>query len=82
LLERGRWAFAGFVVVAVGVTGPIDIRAARARARGDRVLGRARGLAGVVHGFMDYDIMVDTGTLTPAACVSAILAALGKRKAP
>jgi chloramphenicol 3-O phosphotransferase len=77
--ESCRKAFAGLDVFAVGVTCPIDILEARERERGDRVLGRARGLAGVVHGFLTYDITVDTGAMTPAACVSAILSALDKR---
>ena len=77
--ESCRKAFDGLDVFAVGVTCPVDILEARERERGDRVLGRARGLAGVVHGFLDYDVMVDTGAMTPAACVSAILAAVEKR---
>ena len=77
--ESCRQAFVGLDVFAVGVTCPIDILEARERERGDRVLGRARGLAGVVHGFMDYDVMVDTGAMTPAACVSVILEALERR---
>ena len=77
--ESCRQAFAGLDVFSVGVTCPIDILEARERERGDRVLGRARGLADVVHGFMTYDVMVDTGAMTPAACVSTILAALEKR---
>src|SRR6266542_1085614 len=47
--ESCRKAFAGLDVFSVGVTCPIDILEARERERGDRVLGRARGLAGVVH---------------------------------
>jgi len=77
--ESCRNAFAGLDVFAVGVTCPVDILEARERERGDRVLGRARGLASVVHGFLTYDIMVDTAAMTTAACVSAILAALDKR---
>jgi chloramphenicol 3-O phosphotransferase len=77
--ESCRQAFAGLDVFKVGVTCPVDILEERERERGDRVLGRARGLAGVVHGFMRYDVMVDTGAMTPAACVSAILAAVEKR---
>ena len=77
--ESCRNAFAGLDVFAVGVTCPVDILEARERERGDRVLGRARGLASVVHGFATYDITVDTGAMTTAACVSAILAALDKR---
>lgn len=77
--ESCRSAFAGLDVFAVGVTCPIEILEARERERGDRVPGRARGLAGVVHGFLTYDVTVDTGAMTPTACVSAILAALDKR---
>jgi chloramphenicol 3-O phosphotransferase len=77
--ESCRQAFAGLDVFTVGVTCPIDILEARERERGDRVLSRARGLAGVVHDFLDYDVMVDTRAMTPAACVSTILAAVEKR---
>jgi chloramphenicol 3-O phosphotransferase len=77
--ESCRKAFDDLDVFAVGVTCPIEILEERERERGDRVLGRARGLAGVVHGLLTYDVTVDTGSMTPAACVSAILAALDKR---
>jgi chloramphenicol 3-O phosphotransferase len=77
--ESCRRAFAGLDVFAIGVTCPVEILEARERERGDRVLGRARGLVDVVHGFLSYDVMVDTGSLTPAACVSTILAALENR---
>jgi chloramphenicol 3-O phosphotransferase len=76
MLQSCREAFAGLDVFAVGVTCPIEILEARERARGDRVLGRARGLAGVVHTFMPYDLTVDTGTLSPEACVAVILETL------
>jgi len=74
-----RQAFAGLDVFAVGVTCPVEILEARERARGDRVLGRARGLAGVVHSFMPYDVTIDTGATSPQACVAAILAAVEER---
>jgi chloramphenicol 3-O phosphotransferase len=74
-----RTAFAGLDVLSVGVTCPIEILEQRERARGDRVVGRARGLAEVVHGFMTYDLTVDTGALSPQECVAAILAALEAR---
>jgi chloramphenicol 3-O phosphotransferase len=77
--ESCRKAFAGLDVFTVGVTCPIDVLEARERERGDRVLGRARGLAGVVHGFLTYNITVDTGAMTTAADVSVILTALDKR---
>ena len=69
----------GLDVFAVGVTCPLDILDARERARGDRVLGRARGLAAVVHTFRDYDVMVDTGVQDTVACVALVLEALAGR---
>ena len=72
-------AFAGLDVFSVSVTCPVEILKARERARGDRVLGRARGLANIVHGFVTYDVTVDTGATTTQACVAAILAALEAR---
>jgi len=72
-------AFAGLDVFSVGVTCPIEILEARVKARGDRALGRARGLAEVVHSFMSYDITVDTGSTSPQDCVAAILTAVTAR---
>src|SRR5262245_50127255 len=61
MYESCRRAFAGLDVFTVGVTCPIDVLEARERSRGDRVIGRARGLVDVVHNFCDYDVWVDTG---------------------
>lgn len=76
MADSCRRAFEGLDVFAVGVTCPIEVLEARERARGDRVLGRARGLAAVVHGFLDYDLVVDTGALSAEAAAAGILAAL------
>lgn len=72
-------AFAGLDVLSVGVTCDLEILEARERSRGDRVLGRARGLAEIVHTFMPYDVTVDTGTLSPQECAAAVLAAVEAR---
>lgn len=72
-------SFAGLDVLSVGVTCPIEILEAREKARGDRVVGRARGLVDVVHGFLPYDVTVDTGALSTQACVAAILKAVEAR---
>ena len=74
-----RTAFAGVDVFSVGVTCPIEILEQRERARGDRVLGRARGLAEVVHSFMSYDVTVDTGAMSTPECVAAVLASVERR---
>jgi chloramphenicol 3-O phosphotransferase len=71
-----RHAFAGLDVLSVGVTCPVEILEQRERARGDRVLGRARGLAEVVHSFMSYDVTVDTGAMSTPQCVAAVLHAV------
>jgi hypothetical protein len=62
--------------VSVGVICPLDILEARERSRGDRVIGRARGLVDVVHCFCGYDVVVDTGHAQVEACVAEILASL------
>ena len=72
-------ATVGLDVLKVGVTCPLDLLEARERARGDRVLGRARGLVDVVHTFTDYDVKVDTGSMSTEACTAAILAAISAR---
>ncbi len=79
MYESFRTATAGLDVFAVGVTCPLDVLEARERARGDRVLGRARGLVDVVHAFGAYDVTVDTGAAAPDACAEAIMAALCAR---
>lgn len=69
----------GLDVATVGVTCDLAILEARERQRGDRVLGRARGLAEVVHTFGAYDVMVDTGRQDPQECVTTVLAAIARR---
>jgi len=39
----------------------------------------ARGLAGVVHQFCEYDVVVDTGKDNPPSCVDQVLEALVSR---
>jgi chloramphenicol 3-O phosphotransferase len=70
-------SLSGLDVALVGVTCDIAILEERERERGDRVLGRARGLVDVVHTFVQYDVMVDTGRQSPEECVSTVITALG-----
>jgi chloramphenicol 3-O phosphotransferase len=79
MYESRVQAFAGLDVFKVGVVCAIDVLEARERARGDRVVGRARGLAAVVHNFCSYDVTVDTGTTDRDGCVTEVLAALKAR---
>jgi len=72
-------ATAGLDVFTVGVTCPLDVLEDRELARGDRVLGRARGLANIVHAFCTYDVTVDTAESPPETCVALIIDALTTR---
>jgi chloramphenicol 3-O phosphotransferase len=76
MFESCQRSFDGLEVFTVGVVCPLDILEARERARGDRALGRARGLVDVVHSFCSYDVVVDTGHTQVDACVAEILARL------
>ena len=76
MFESCQQAFNGLAVFTVGVVCPLDILEARERARGDRAIGRARGLVDVVHSFCSYDIVVDTGRAQVDASVADILARL------
>jgi len=76
MYESCQRAFEGLDVFTVGVICPIDVLEARERSRGDRVIGRARGLVDVVHGFCNYDVVVDTGAADVNACVNRIFATL------
>jgi chloramphenicol 3-O phosphotransferase len=79
MYENRLRAFEGLDVFAVGVVCAIDVLESREQARGDRVVGRARGLIDVVHSFCSYDVIVDTGTTGPAQCVAEIMRALMTR---
>jgi chloramphenicol 3-O phosphotransferase len=78
MLESFVKASAGLNIFTIGVTCPLDVLEMRERARGDRVLGRARGLAEVVHSFFSYDVVVDTGVTSTEACVQVVLGALAR----
>ncbi|MGH3306904.1 MAG: chloramphenicol phosphotransferase CPT family protein [Nocardioides sp.] len=84
LHDRGMYdstlrSFEGLDVFRVGVVCPVEILEAREASRGDRVLGRARGLADAVHQFCEYDVVVDTGLDNPQLCVDQVLEALSRR---
>ena len=78
MYESVLTSFNGLDVFTVGVVCPVEILEAREAARGDRVLGRARGLAEVVHTFCDYDVVVDTGDNSPQTCIDQVLQALAR----
>ena len=56
----------------VGLFAPLRVLEMREKARGDREIGLARGQYGIVHQGVEYDLELDTSTLTPVQCAEAI----------
>lgn len=63
-------------LVLIKVEAPLAIIEQRERERGDRLIGLARGQAGILHHDIAYDITVDTSTGTPDALAREVLARL------
>ncbi len=70
--ERWRAALRDLEVLWVGVRCDPEVAEAREAARGDRIAGMARAQALIVHQGVDYDVVVDTTAMDPAACCRAI----------
>lgn len=80
LLEQ-RWlreaveALASHEVCFVGVRCPVEVAEERELARGNRIVGTARGQYNLAHAHGAYDVEVDTSQLTPEECAKWILEA-------
>lgn len=77
LIEPALWTswsavLAGYDVRLVGVHCDLAELERREVARGDRVIGQARGQIDLVHAGIDYDLEIDTTAITPAAAAAAI----------
>ena len=66
----------GLDVVAVGVHCDLDELERREVARGDRLVGQARGQFDIVHRWFRYDLEIDTTSASPEAAADTIIAAL------
>lgn len=62
-----------FKQLRIGVHCPLEELERREKARGDRVLGRARGLYDSVHQHIDYDLEVNTANHTTNEIVDTIM---------
>jgi chloramphenicol 3-O phosphotransferase len=71
-LERTIEALAPFSVLFVRVECALEVAEQRERARGDRTVGMARGLAPIVHAHGVYDLTVDSTGASPAECAAVI----------
>ena len=67
---------APFPVLLVGVHCSLAELERRERARGDRMVGQARGHHELVHADMRYDVEVDTSVSGPSECAARIKAAV------
>jgi chloramphenicol 3-O phosphotransferase len=65
-------AFEGVEVWFVGLRCPLDVLEQRERARGDRMVGHARGHYDLVHQHGLYDIEIDTAQETPESAAAFI----------
>ncbi|MBV7267304.1 chloramphenicol phosphotransferase CPT family protein [Erythrobacter ani] len=75
-MEAYRSGLSGCDPHFVKVTAPIDIIEARERARGDRLIGLARGQSTELHEGIAYDSEIDTSGASPRELASKILAQL------
>jgi len=67
-------AMAGIDVFFIGVTAPLSVIEEREIARGDRFPRQARGHYDHVHHDQVYDLLVDTSTSSPEACMERVAA--------
>jgi chloramphenicol 3-O phosphotransferase len=79
-LAGWRTALAGLDVLWVRVDCPVEVAAERERARGDRLIGIVREQATHVHDGIDYDVVADTSTASPAELAAAVVAAWNGRR--
>lgn len=61
----------------VGVMASLPTLEAREQERGDRAIGLARGQFPAVHQGIDYDVVIDTDTLSAEQCAARLAANLG-----
>ena len=82
IIDQTSWddwttALAGLQVVWVGVRCSLEVAAERERSRPKRYAGLARGQAGVVHRFAQYDFEIDTTTRSEDEVLSGLTRRLG-----
>ncbi len=75
--EEYRHLLRGCDLRLVGLFAPLAVLEQRELARGDRVIGLARGQVGRVHSGMTYDLEIDTSAVTAAEAAGQICNAFG-----
>lgn len=71
-----RHLLSGHDLSVVGVYASLEVLEEREKARGDRMIGLARGQFDLAHKDKDYDFTVDTSAATAMDCAAAIKHAL------
>jgi chloramphenicol 3-O phosphotransferase len=67
-----RALLADHQVEVVAIEAPLEVLEQRERDRGDRMIGLARWQYSRIHAGIEYDLVVDSGTLTVSECAEAI----------
>src|SRR2546428_479887 len=84
-LAREVKTLAGIKVYFIGVKAPLEVLEQRERARGDRVLGRARGQY-KIHDFVykhgSYNLEIDTSLHTSQECALIIKKSMDEHPKP
>jgi len=80
LLESWRTELQDVDVYWIGVHCDLEELERRETARGDRVIGQARGQFDIVHQHIEYDFEIDSTSATSKTCAAQIIDALNKSK--
>lgn len=78
-IDRYKNTFNASEICYVGVMCDLETIEIREKARGDRILGLARGMFDRIHK-IEYDLMVDTAKMDATSCGKKILEFVGKMK--
>ena len=76
--EVVRWkeALEGIRTLYVGLKVPLDVLEQREKARGDRMIGSARGLYALIHEGISYDVEIESPTESLSDAVAKVLGAI------
>jgi len=77
-IERYKETFQDKEICYVGVMCDLETLEKREKARGDRMLGLARGMFDRVHNNIEYNVIVETAKMDAISCAKKILAFIEK----
>ena len=72
-VDECAYLFADMNAYLIGINCPLEILEKRERDRKDRTLGQARAQYDVIHKHTEYDLDVDTSSLSPTECAEKVI---------